>query len=135
MIRLILSLTLLAGCQAPKRAQTPPVFGTWFANANSINYLNLQNMALELRADSSYRYFYRVAPRPGETSGDEYTEGGSYSVRGDSLYFRTSEANGNDTQFEYARKYRMLSDTAEWPLRVTYVKQGVTFEVYFRAEQ
>ncbi|MBK6765513.1 MAG: hypothetical protein IPG71_04060 [bacterium] len=122
----------LAACSAPKVTPLPKLTGTWFANAQSVGYLNLQRMALELRADSSYRYYFRNAPTDPAKPADEFTEAGRYRVRGDSLLFTTEIVNGNQTAFDYARKYRMLPDTAEWPLRVTYTRSGIDFEVYFQ---
>lgn len=128
----LLLLALFVACTKPP-AQ-PPLAGTWFANAQSINYLNLQRMALDLRADSTYRYYFRNAPAERDTTGEEYTEGGRFRVRNDSLLFTVAEANGNKTTFDYARKFRLLSDTTEWPLRVTYVRRSVEFEVYFQRQ-
>ncbi|MCB9357599.1 MAG: hypothetical protein H6505_03410 [Calditrichaeota bacterium] len=134
-MRLLLISVVLLGCHKAEPLKTPPLLSTWFAHPNSIAYLNVQHMALDLRADSSYRYFYRVAPTEGEPDGAEYTEGGAFRVRGDSLRFFTEEVNGEPKQFGYARKFRLLSDTTDWPLRVTYMKQGTVFEVYFQEER
>lgn len=128
----LLLLALLVACAKPVAHVS--LAGTWFANAQSINYLNLQRMALDLRADSTYRYFFRNAPMQGDSVGEDYTEGGRYRVRNDTLKFTVAEANGNKTTFDYARKFRLLSDTTEWPLRVTYVRRGVEFEVYFQRQ-
>lgn len=92
-------------------------------------------MALDLRTDSTYRYYYRNAPIPPQEVGDDYTEGGNFRVRGDSLFFTSHEANGNETTFDYARKFRLLADTAEWPLRVSYTRRSVDFEVYFQMQK
>lgn len=125
--------TSIVACSDSKPELKPvPLTGTWFANAQSINFLNLQRLALDLRADSTYRYYYRIAPIPPHEVGEEFTEVGGYRVRGDTLLFTTEVVNGNQTKFDYARKFRLLSDTTEWPLRVVYVRQGTTFEVYFQ---
>lgn len=129
---LFLLCVCFAACSGSKSPATPALIGTWFANAQSINYLNLQRMALDLRADSTYRYYYLTAPVPPHEAGDEFTEVGSYRVHGDSLLFTTEVVNGNNTIYDYARKYRLLSDTTDWPLRISYVRQGTNFEVYFQ---
>lgn len=134
MMRVLLISLLILACQRAMTPQPPSLAATWYANANSINFLNLQHMALDLRADSSYRYFYRLAPRADQETGDDYMEGGYYRVRGDSLQFMSELVNGELKQNSYSRRFRMLPDTAEWPLRVTYAKQGTVFEVYFRKE-
>lgn len=114
---------------------TPSLTSLWLANPQSINFLNLQRMALDLRADSTYRYYYLNAPIPPNDVGDEYAEGGTYSVRGDSLLFTVQIANGNQTTFEYSRKYRLLSDSTDWPLRVSFKRLGTDFEVYFQTQR
>jgi hypothetical protein len=135
MIRFIFAIiaTVLVACSGTKsEPKALPLTGAWFANAQSINFLNLQRMALDLRADSTYRYYYLTAPTPPREVGDEFTEVGSYRVRGDSLLFTTEVVNGNNTIYDYSRKYRLLSDTTDWPLRIGYIRQGTPFEVYFQ---
>jgi len=134
MKRVLVSIPLMLLLACAKPASSPRVVGTWFASAQSIGYLNIARMALDLRTDSTYRYYFRNAPTERDTSGAEYTEGGRFNVRADTLLFRVAEANGKPTQFEYARRFRVLADTAEWPLRVTYLRNRLEFEVYFQRE-
>lgn len=124
---------LLISCA--KQVQTPPLAGQWFANPASIDYLNLERLALDFRTDSTYRYYYRSAPVPPFETGQDYTEGGRYSLRSDTIHFSVIEANGLRTAYNYSRKFRILPDTTEWPLRVTYHRNNIDFEVYFRAEK
>lgn len=126
---------ILVAMSCAKPLPTPKLANAWFANAESINYLNLQRMALDLRTDSTYRYYYRNAPIPPLEVGEDYTEGGRYRVRGDSLIFTVIEANGNRTMYDYARKYRLLPDTTAWPLRVMYKRNSIDFEVYFSTNE
>ncbi|MBL0063275.1 MAG: hypothetical protein IPP40_17780 [bacterium] len=133
LVALMLLLPVVMSCNKP--IPTTPLTALWFANAQSINYLNVERLALDLRADSTYRYYYRNAPIPPAEVGDEYTEGGTYNVRGDSLRFSVLETNGAKKSYDYARKFRVLADTAEWPLRVTYSRKGTTYEVYFQAQK
>ncbi len=130
---ILFALIIAISCSKP--IPTAPLTALWFANSQSINYLNVERLALDLRADSTYRYYYRNAPIPPSEIGEEYTEGGKYSVRGDSLHFNVIETNGAQKSFNYARKFRVLADTAEWPLRVTYSRKGTTYEVYFQAQK
>lgn len=123
---------MIAACSSSPKSLTPNVTGTWFANAQSIGYLNLQRMALDLRTDSTYRYYFLNAPIDSLKPADEFTEAGRYRVRGDSLHFTTEIVNGHKTVYDYARKFRMLADTTEWPLRVTYTRSKLEFEVYFQ---
>ncbi len=130
---ILFALMIVLSCANP--VPNAPLTSLWFANPLSINFLNVERLALDLRTDSTYRYYYRNAPIPPAEIGDEYTEGGTYSVHGDSLHFNVSETNGAKKSFEYSRKFRVLADTAEWPLRVTYTRKGTTFEVYFQAQK
>lgn len=123
----------LVSCSTPaKQPSAPTLSGTWFANAQSIGYLNLQRMAFDLRADSSYRYYFLSAPTDSLKPADEFTEAGRYRLRGDSLRFTTEIVNGKNTSYDYARKFRILPDTAEWPLRVTFTRNKIDFEVYIQ---
>ena len=133
LFRLLLISMLVFSC-GKKPDATQSLTATWFANAQSIGFLNVERMALDLRSDSTYRYYFRVAPIPPHEVGEDYTEGGVYKVRKDSLKFTVLTANGNATTYDYGRKFRLLSDTTEWPLRVSYTRQGVDFEVYFQAQ-
>lgn len=128
-------LVLMVALSCGKPLTTPSLTATWFAYSQSINYLNVERMALDLRADSTYRYYYRNAPIPPLEVGEDYTEGGRYHVRGDSLYFTVLETMGEKKTFEYARKFRLLPDTTEWPLRINYFRKGTDFEVYFQAQE
>ncbi len=131
---LILVAVLVWSCG--KKASHPlSLTSTWAASGESIGYLNIERMALDLRADSTYRYYYRNAPIPPSEQGDEYTEGGRFRVRGDSLMFTVQEANGNRTTYDYARRFRLLPDTTAWPLRVSYQRRGIDFEVYFQVKR
>jgi hypothetical protein len=130
---LLLVIFAIASCgRTPK---TPELCATWYANAKSIGYLNIQRMALDLRADSTYRYFYIAAPPARQKVGQEVTEGGVFHVKGDSLIFYVEERNGEKVDFIYGRPFRMLPDTTEWPLRVYYSRRGVDFEVYFKNQE
>lgn len=131
---LIVAAFLLWSC-GKKAESSSSLASIWAANGESIGYLNIERMALDLRADSTYRYYYRTAPIPPADQGDEYTEGGRFRVRGDSLMFTVQEANGNRTTFDYARKFRILPDTTDWPLRISYQRRGIDFEVYFQVKR
>ncbi|MCB1060519.1 MAG: hypothetical protein KDB65_09820 [Calditrichaeota bacterium] len=129
----LLSLLFVISCSSGPR--TPNLCATWFANAQSIGYLNLQRMALDLRPDSTYRYYYVLPPESFKISGKEVAEGGVFHVQHDTLVFKVRERNGEQVDFLYKRQFRMLPDTTEWPLRVHFARRGVDYEVYFQESE
>ncbi len=132
---IVLMLAFLLYSCGSKSQSMPELHALWFASGESIGYLNIERMALDLRADSTYRYFYKLAPVPPNDSGFESTEAGRYFVSNDSLNFTVLEKNGSQTTYEYSRRFKLLSDTTEWPLRVSFARQGVEFDVYFQAQK
>jgi hypothetical protein len=55
-------------------------------------------------------------------------------VRGDTLFFSADHCSGKDTTYYYARRFRLLPDTAEWPLRIKMRRGTTDFEIYFQAK-
>ena len=96
--------------------------------------MNLERMALDLRADSSYRFYTRFAPVPPQEVGAEIEEAGRFNVRSDTLFFTVERVSNRDTTYYYSRQFRLLPDTSEWPFRIK-LKRGTTdFEIYFQAQ-
>jgi hypothetical protein len=128
----ILALITFLGCSQPSK--TSSLTQTWFAHKSSVGFMNLERMALDLRPDSTYRYYTRLAPIPPAETGKEIEETGRFNVRGDTLFFTVEHASNRDTTYYYSRQFRVLPDTSEWPFRIK-MKRGTTeFEIHFQAQ-
>lgn len=133
-ISILFAALILLSCKRDEALKPVSLTQVWMAHESSVGFLNLERIALDLRVDSTYRFYTRLAPIPPAELGEEIEEAGRYNVRGDTLFFTALHRSGKDTTYYYTRQFRVLPDTSEWPFRIKMRRGATDFEIYFQAQ-